>query len=272
MAVNLVKNISAVKIRNHQPVDIFSGLPCTIALANALKATMNAHYADAGDSGEEHIAADTAIASPDAVNLVTLITLISEMQDSYVAHDDDAILGSSWVYHQAQGTERALASETNPTNLAECISVANDLKAKLNLHMADGTAHSNGDSVAEATADATSSFEITNSFQDISEPINVKGQKSVVLWINYDRGDSVDMQIKALAGFDVDNCDYEFAIETVSSDVVEVDSEVVEAPDSDLKFVRQFILDGSVNFIKFQCKDSADGTGQLDSAKISIGI
>ena len=84
------------------------------------------------------------------------------------------------------------------------------------------------------------SFEITNAFQDISGVINVKGARSVVLWCNYDRGDSVDMQIKALVGADEDNVDYEFVIESVSTDKIEVDDEVIEAPDSDLKFVREF--------------------------------
>jgi hypothetical protein len=115
-------------------------------------------------------------------------------------------------------------------------------------------------------------FEITDSFQDISEPVNVKGVKSVVLWVNYDRGDSVDMQIKALIGPSADVCDYEFVIETVSADKVELEGEAVEpGVDADFKFARQFILDRSVNFIKFQVKDSADGTGQIDSAKLSIG-
>jgi len=271
MSVSVVNNLSAAEISKSQPVDIFTGLPCAIDLANALKATINAHYADAGDSGEEHIAADTAISSEDAVSLVTLITLVSEMQDSYVAHDDDAILGANWVYHQAQGTERALASETNPTTLSECVSVLNDLKAKLNLHVADAVAHSNGDSSTESTDDATESFEITDSYQDISGIINVKGAKAVVFWGNYDKGTSVDMEIKALVGYDVDNVDYEFVIETVSSGKVEIQDEIIQTgTDADLKFVREFILNGAVNYMKFQCKDSADGTGQLDKAMISV--
>jgi len=116
------------------------------------------------------------------------------------------------------------------------------------------------------------SIEIDDTFQDISEPINVKGAKSIVLWVDYDRGDSVDMQIKALAGYDEDNCVYSFGIETISSSRVDISGEVVESPDEDFKFVRQFILDGSVNFIKFQVKDAADGTGQIDSAKVSVGL
>lgn len=115
------------------------------------------------------------------------------------------------------------------------------------------------------------SFEITDSFQDICNNINVKGCKSIILWCNYDRGDSVDMEIKALVGADKDNVDYEFVIETISADKVEIQEEIVETGiDADFKFVREFVLNGAINFIKFQVKDSADGTGQLDSAKVSI--
>lgn len=114
-------------------------------------------------------------------------------------------------------------------------------------------------------------IEITNSFQDISEVINVKGAKSVILWIDYDRGDSVDMEIKALVGDIVSNCVYEFVIESVSANKIELQGEVVETgADADLKFVREFVLNGAINFIKFQVKDNADGTGQIDSAKISV--
>lgn len=115
------------------------------------------------------------------------------------------------------------------------------------------------------------SIEITNTFTDISDVINVKGAKSVVLWVNYDRGDSTDMQVKCLCGFDKDNVDYEFVIEAVSSNKIDMDDEVLEAPDSDFKFVREYVLNYAIPFIKFQVKDSADGTGQIDSAKISVG-
>lgn len=116
-------------------------------------------------------------------------------------------------------------------------------------------------------------IEITDSFADICNPINVKGAKSVILWVNYDRGDSVDMEIKALVGSDKDNVDYEFVIETVSASKIEIQDEVVETSvDADMKFVREFVLNGAINFIKFQVKDSADGTGQIDDAKVSVRL
>lgn len=271
MAVNVINNLSAREILAKQPVEIFSGLANSIALANALKATLNAHYADAGSSGEEHLVADTSVSVSNAVDLVGLIALVSAIQDSYVAHENDAVLATP-VLHQAQTSDDdSLTSETNPTTLSGCVTVLNDIKAKLNLHMADSTAHSAGDSTSESTADATESFEITDSFQDISGVINVKGVKSIVLWIRYDKGTSTDMSIQALVGPDKDNCDYEFVIETVSASKVDLQDEDIEVADADLNFVRQFVLDGSINFIKFQCKDSADGTGQIDKAMVSIG-
>ena len=131
-----------------------AGLSSAITLANALKATYNLHLNDQGGTGEEHKAQDTAMVVVDATDLDSCIALLTEIQDSYVAHDDDAILGSDWVYHQAQGTEKALASASNPTTLATCISIANDIKAKLNDHMDDATAHTAGDSAQEAESDS----------------------------------------------------------------------------------------------------------------------
>lgn len=130
-----------------------AGLASAIVLANSIKTTINLHYVDAGGSGEEHLVADTAIASADASDLASLITLVSEIQDSYVAHNVDCAAVSPTL-HIAQGTTKTLASEVNPTNLQTCISVSNDIKAKLNDHMDDSTAHTVGDSAQEAAADA----------------------------------------------------------------------------------------------------------------------
>lgn len=128
-----------------------AGLSSAITLANSVKAAMNVHFADE----TEHTAgAQEAVATADATDLTSLIALITAIITAYAAHDDDAILAEGWAYHIAQGTERALASEVAPTDLGECITRINDIKAKLNLHMADGTAHTDGDSPQEATADA----------------------------------------------------------------------------------------------------------------------
>lgn len=119
-----------------------------IAFANDVKTKMNAHYADAGSGDEEHTSAQAAVATDNATDKATLFTLTRALLDSYVIHDDDAELGSTWVYHIGQeSTNYSLASVSTPTTLDECCTLLKDLKAKLNLHMADGAgAHENGDS------------------------------------------------------------------------------------------------------------------------------
>ena len=128
-----------------------AGLASVLLLANSVRTTLDVHYADV----TEHTSgAQTAIAAATATDLTSAITLITEMLTSYAAHDDDAILAAAWAYHVAQGTEKALASVAAPTTLAECITRANDLKAKINDHMDDATAHADGDTAQIATADA----------------------------------------------------------------------------------------------------------------------
>jgi hypothetical protein len=147
--------VNAAKTTNlEENVGIYDSV---IVLANALKGTMNVHYADFGATGEEHKAQDAAIAAANATDLASCVTLTKAIQDSYVAHNADSILASDWVYHQAQGTNRALVSAVNPTLASQCLTVLNDIKAKLNLHMADAASHTAGDSPAEAAADAAAS-------------------------------------------------------------------------------------------------------------------
>jgi hypothetical protein len=118
-----------------------------IEFANDIKAKMNAHYADAGLGGEEHASAQAAVSTTDATNKTTLFTLTKDLLDSYDLHDADAELGSLWVYHIGQETtNHSLASIATPTTLDWCLTLLNDLKVKLNAHMDDGLAHTNGDS------------------------------------------------------------------------------------------------------------------------------
>ena len=155
LATGIMLPVSVEDAKTTSREENVAGLSSLLTLANSLKVTMNAHYADTGSSGEEHkdVTVSTAIASPDADSIASAVVLISEMQDSYVAHDADAAIGSP-VDHQAQTSANSLASAANPTTLQTCITVANDLKAKLNLHMADSTSHSAGDSASEAAVDA----------------------------------------------------------------------------------------------------------------------
>lgn len=128
-----------------------SGLISVIALANGLKTTINAHFADV-------LAHTTApdpniIVAPAATNLATLITLVTEMLTRYDAHDNDAELGIGWAYHMAQeGGNHTLASIVAPINFQECITRLNDIRAKYNGHDADNVCHGVGGGHQESTA------------------------------------------------------------------------------------------------------------------------
>jgi hypothetical protein len=193
LATGIIVGKSADDAKTTSREENVAGLSSLLTLANDIKAKINLHYADQGVGGEEHIAADSAIVSPDADSIASAVTLISEIQDSYVAHDDDAILAAAWVYHQAQGTERALASEVNPTNLQTCITVANDIKAKLDLHMADATAHTAGDSTSVAAADAAYGAAISVVDANVSSG-------DLVSWSILNSGTGTVVGVSAVAG------------------------------------------------------------------------
>ena len=169
-----------------------AGLSSAIALANSVKATMNLHYADAGATGEEHLVADTAIAGADASDLASILSLAGEMLTSYAAHDDDAILATP-VLHQAQGTEKALTSAVTPTTLTEAIARLNDLKAKLNDHMDDATAHTAGDSAQEAEDDAAMGAAV-------NIPVSGALADDKVVWGILDGGTGSVTGVSAVAG------------------------------------------------------------------------
>jgi len=131
-----------------------AGLASAIGLANDCKASINASYADVADhtAGADAV---NVIVSPNPLTLVALITLVTEMITSYVAHDDDAELAANWVFHAAQEAgEHSLASVVAPINLQECITRLNDIKAKYNGHDADNTCHGVGSNHQVAAADA----------------------------------------------------------------------------------------------------------------------
>ena len=130
-----------------------AGLASAMLLANTMKATINAHYADAADHTAAIDNVNTLVA-PDAYDIPSLIALVSEMITSYVAHDDDAELLANWVYHAgAETADHSLASVVAPINLQTSITRLIDIKAKYNAHDADGTAHGVGGSHEELIAD-----------------------------------------------------------------------------------------------------------------------
>jgi hypothetical protein len=169
-----------------------AGLASAIVLADSIKVTINLHYADA----TEHTSGvQAAISSSDATDLASILALTGEMLTSYAAHDDDAILASTWLYHVAQGTEKALASDVTPTTLIEAITRLNDLKAKLNDHMDDAAAHTDGDSAQEAASDAAMGAAV-----DVVVSGAVTG--SLVMWSILDNGTGNVTGVSGVAGTD----------------------------------------------------------------------
>jgi hypothetical protein len=152
----LLANDCKTEINSHYADFGTGALDSAILLANSLKGTYNVHINDAGGTGEEHIAllAGDGITTADATDLTSLIALTTELLADYDAHDNDAEQAAPVVHVAQEGGDASLGSAVAPINLHECIGKLNDMKTKLNTHMADGTAHSDGDSPAEATADA----------------------------------------------------------------------------------------------------------------------
>jgi len=121
-----------------------AGLPNPVLLgcidvANNIKSTFNTHIAD----GSAHATADTTntITSADATDVPSLITLTTELQSKYDAHNDDAALGAGWVYHIAQGGDALDNSTTAPRSLTDCQVLLDDLVESFQAHRGDTTAH-----------------------------------------------------------------------------------------------------------------------------------
>lgn len=113
-------------------------------------------------------------------------------------------------------------------------------------------------------------LEITNSFQSMSEVINVKGADSIFLWVKTTAGTSTDIQINVLGGLEPDDLSYRFPIETVSSSKIDLTPEVRELPDANNSYMFEVVLNRGIPYLKFQIKDAADGSGQLTSAYITF--
>ena len=92
----------------------------------------------------------------DVAALAEAITFLTEALTDFAAHEADAQLGAAWAYHAADSVaDDSLASVVAPTTLAECITRANDLSAKYELHQIDATSHAVGNQDAMAAANAT---------------------------------------------------------------------------------------------------------------------
>jgi len=173
-----------------------AGLASAVALANALKVTLNAHYADALDHTTAPDTANTVV-SETANDIPTLITLVTELLTSYDTHDADAELVANWVYHKAQEAgDHSLASAVAPTTLQECITRLNDIKAKYNAHDADNTTHGVGSAHQEATADAAYGAAIR-----VAATGALTGD--LVTWGILDSGTGTVIGVSAAAGKDI---------------------------------------------------------------------
>lgn len=120
---------------------VAGSIASVLAFANDIKAKFNTHLA----SGPAHTTSPDAVntvTSPNATNLATLITLVTEMISDYDAHEGDSELAAAWVFHAAQESfNHSLSSLTAPTTLAQCVTKLNELKSRLNDHINDTPAH-----------------------------------------------------------------------------------------------------------------------------------
>lgn len=115
-------------------------LPTVITLANALKASYNAHCASACSSttGQgAHIAADAAnlVSSADATDQSSVNTLLNELKGDYNTHR-----AATTFHPTADGTNTV--SSSNASDLATSLTLANEIKTDLNAHYAAACNHS----------------------------------------------------------------------------------------------------------------------------------
>jgi len=111
---------------------------------------------------------------------------------------------------------------------------------------------------------------LSSSFQDISAVINTKGARSIILWVDVTIGTSTDVQFKLLGGHDESSVEYAFPLETVSATKIELVDEVREIANANTKMAIEYVLSEAIPYVKIQIKDAADGTGTLNSAKVTF--
>lgn len=115
-------------------------------------------------------------------------------------------------------------------------------------------------------------FEITNAWQDIGAEMVTKGVDSVGVWLDVDVNSSQNVRIRAIAKHEADGTDeYVLPIRTVSASDVKVEDEYVELnDDADQKILVEIALNELVPYIQLQIQDSNDGTGQIESAYVTM--
>ena len=126
-----------------------AGLPSVtlwsaIDYANSIQTTLNAHIGDLAGGGADHNSSSGLSTASPAFDFDSLLVLTIDLTTTYDTHDDDAELALP-VHHIAQeASDHSLDSLSEPTTLTEAVARLDDLKAKLNSHDADTTAHTVG--------------------------------------------------------------------------------------------------------------------------------
>ncbi len=115
-------------------------------------------------------------------------------------------------------------------------------------------------------------IEVTNAFQNLGGIGNVKGVRSVFLWVKVDINSSVNLQVKALAGRESSAITTQMPIETISASKIDLDMEVREYPAEDGEWLFEVVLNGGVPFLKFQVKDSNNSDGQIEAAYVTFDV
>ena len=170
-----------------------AGLSSAITLANSLKTVTNAHGADGTDHTTAVDNVNYPVSEADATDLATLLVLAGGLLTAYDAHDTDAEQGSPAYHALTEGGDASLVSAVTPTTLQEAITRLNDLKAKLNTHDADSTAHGVGSQHQEATADGAYGAGILVTVADA-----LSGD--LVVWGILDSGTGTVTGVSAVAG------------------------------------------------------------------------
>jgi len=100
------------------------------------------------------------VSTTDATDSASLYTLTDALVAAYELHDADVEKGSAWTYHcGTEGGNYSLTSLAAADSVSDAFSRLNDLKSKLNSHMADATPHVDADSPVEGQTDAAYSEE-----------------------------------------------------------------------------------------------------------------
>jgi hypothetical protein len=126
---------------------------------NALKAQIGAGSSFHMDKSER------TVTSANASSLATSLTLVNEILEIYKFHMADTLA------HKVVGV--ALASYDKATDLTSAMARANDVKAKMNVHIASTTYHYNADATnAIAAADATDQSSLNTLLNEIKTDLN----------------------------------------------------------------------------------------------------